>query len=328
MERFLELCCQRLVGIRRFKHVAMPLTPGGIGDFRHHILQVLPVGVVAVVNGNRIVLVTEVSPVGEQINGAGLPLSRLLKNALSHGVNKRRAFISQEIRSQKSRGRPAFGPERAALRSAYLSDSSSTKGHEDFVTELVSFGGVARVAQGARTACWSRRHLTRCAQALRDPQAAAQTVLVKAILPVRAAKPCAIPPIDIRPALLGLHTRQCELWMRVIKAAQYAVGVDRRRVVQGDAKGLGRIQALQNIHVVGDGGAPVTGLEAIIPARPRSLKFGQQPGVGVQNDFVVAVGQGAQYRPLVLGRVTQHCQRLVGVCGDDDLIERVFAAHF
>ena len=60
---------------------------------------------------------------------------------------------------------------------------------------------------------------------------------------------------------------------------------------QCEAEGFRRIQTLQNIHVVGDGGAPATRLQPVVPARPGALGLGQQPCVGVQYHFVIPVGQ-------------------------------------
>ena len=99
MKRFLELRCQRPVRFKRLEHVAMALTPRGIGDFCHHILQLFSRGVIAVVNGDWVVLVAKVSPVGQKINRPDVVFPSFVFNALANRVSQWQLRCAQKISS-------------------------------------------------------------------------------------------------------------------------------------------------------------------------------------------------------------------------------------
>jgi hypothetical protein len=65
----------------------MALAPRRVGDLGNEILKVPIVFAVAVIHRDWIVLVTEIAPVSEQVNGTRVSFSCLLKNTISNGVD-------------------------------------------------------------------------------------------------------------------------------------------------------------------------------------------------------------------------------------------------
>ena len=85
MQSFLKFGGQRSIIRGRSEYITVTLSPRRVGDLRHDVFQMISRLVVAVIHRNRIVLVSEVPPVGEKVNWPFLSLPRLLKNALTHG---------------------------------------------------------------------------------------------------------------------------------------------------------------------------------------------------------------------------------------------------
>ena len=74
--------------------------------------------------------------------------------------------------------------------------------------------------------------------------------------------------------------------------------------------------------MVGDRRRPLRApRQVVVPARPRPPAARQQAPVGVQDGLVGLVGEGAEDLLLRRRRVGEHRERLVGVRGDDDLVE-------
>ena len=83
--------------------------------------------------------------------------------------------------------------------------------------------------------------------------------------------------------------------------------------------GWRRIELLQLVHPVGDAERPLAVVAAvadIVPARPDALALRHQARVGMQHRLVVGVGEGAEQRALLLVRIGEQLQRLVGMRRD------------
>ena len=112
-------------------------------------------------------------------------------------------------------------------------------------------------------------------------------------------------------------------------AAQDRGRVRGRVRVQGhDVVDVG-VQRLEPVHPVRQAhrgfGAAAVG-EAVVPRRPRGPPAGQQAGVGVQPGVVARVVPGPEQLLLAGARVGEHPEGLVGVGGDDDVVEAVGGA--
>ena len=125
-------------------------------------------------------------------------------------------------------------------------------------------------------------------------------------------------------SMLGLRgdARGGEDGVGVVDRADDLRRVDRLGAVQGDTEVAVGVEALQVVHVVGDG-AQRLGLaqQVKVPRRARAAAAREQGGVGVQHRLVVLVGDRAEHLALAPGGVAQQRERLVGVGGDHDLVE-------
>ena len=132
----------------------------------------------------------------------------------------------------------------------------------------------------------------------------------------------AVAPGDLGPAPLCGHSLAGVDGMGVVEAADHPTGVDCLGSVQRDEQLPVGIERLQTVHVVRHRrprlALPID--EVVVPARPGGPPRRHQAGVGMQHRLVGAVRDRAQH--LVLGAAgrREHCQRLVGVSGDHDLV--------
>src|SRR5690606_10462579 len=80
--------------------------------------------------------------------------------------------------------------------------------------------------------------------------------------------------------------------------------------------------ALQDVHVVGDGGLlrPVAA-DVIVPSGPGEFSLWQHRSVHVQDGFVALVGEGAEQLDLFCGRRSQQSQRLIAMAGEHNMVE-------
>ena len=86
-------------------------------------------------------------------------------------------------------------------------------------------------------------------------------------------------------------------------------------------------QRLEVVHPVGDRGAADGFVDQVeVPARPVRGGAAAAARVGVQDGLVALVGDRAEHSRSAVARVGEHSQRLVGVGGDDDLVEALRAA--
>src|SRR5476649_932242 len=97
----------------------------------------------------------------------------------------------------------------------------------------------------------------RCSQGfpkrLRHSQPADHTILMKAVGPVGAAIIGVLWAMQFVPACLGRNGGEAVLRVGVAVAGQDLVRIDGGRLVQADAEGGVAVDALQDVHVVGDG---------------------------------------------------------------------------
>ena len=89
---------------------------------------------------------------------------------------------------------------------------------------------------------------------------------METVVPVGAAEPCFVDTVDFLPTSLRLDASDSELGVGVVETSQYAGRIDGIGVVERYAEGLGRINALEDIHVVGHHRPVVTGAHAVVPA--------------------------------------------------------------
>ncbi|MCY1458241.1 hypothetical protein D9M71_756040 [compost metagenome] len=84
--------------------------------------------------------------------------------------------------------------------------------------------------------------------------------------------------------------------MRIIEACQHLRRVHAIGLIEAYAEGYRGVEALQNVHVVGHGRRGIgRSAEAIVPTGPGLASVGQQAGVGVQQNFVGGIDEGAQH---------------------------------
>jgi len=89
---------------------------------------------------------------------------------------------------------------------------------------------------------------------------------VEAIAPISPTKPGIARTVYFLPALLSRNARDGELRVCVAVFTENGCWVDRRRVIEGDAECFGAIDALQDIHVVGERCSLIAIPQSIIPA--------------------------------------------------------------
>ena len=87
---------------------------------------------------------------------------------------------------------------------------------------------------------------------LRNSQGGTNTILVQSAVPVGAAVPSIVHAIDFTPSFLCECAVERKNGLLVVKLAEYSMRVDVIFVIQSDAEGLGRLESLQEIHIVGD----------------------------------------------------------------------------
>ncbi len=103
--------------------------------------------------------------------------------------------------------------------------------------------------------------------------------------------------------------------------------VDLRGKIERDAVGLLALDALQHVHVVGHGDVgPRMRRDLVVPAGPGLPARRQQPGIGVQHDLVGLVGKAHQHVVLQPVGVLQKIQTLIGMTGEDCLVEALHLA--
>ena len=103
-------------------------------------------------------------------------------------------------------------------------------------------------------------------RALLPPVTADQAVFVEAVVPVGPAEPCFVDAVDFLPTSLRLDASDSELGVGVVETSQYAGGINGIGIVERYAEGLGRFNALEDIHVVGHHRPVVTRAHAVVPA--------------------------------------------------------------
>ena len=162
------------------------------------------------------------------------------------------------------------------------------------------------------------------AERLGGGEAGLQPVLVEAGAEPGPGEPGAAAPLQRPQAALGAERGGIE--NRMVEAALEpdAVGARLDRRVEGD-EDFGAGEALQAVHPVGDAGHRRRGGRGggaeIVPARPDPAAARHQAGVTVQDDAVGAGAEGAEQVALRRVGVGEHGERLVGVAGDEDLVE-------
>ena len=147
-------------------------------------------------------------------------------------------------------------------------------------------------------------------------------VLMEAVPPVRAAVVGAAHAAHLVPAPLRRQPGGGVDRMVVADHADHRIRVDGLRLVQRDTELVGRREAT-------GGDSCGRSRSSCRPARradgssssPTRAASREQPLVGVQHRLVLLVRDGAEHLGFRAGHVGQHRQRLVGVGGEDDLVE-------
>ena len=108
----------------------------------------------------------------------------------------------------------------------------------------------------------------------------------------------------------------------VLELGEHLAVVDLVRAVEGDQELVARVESLQPVHPVGEGGRVAgSGAEVVVPARPGPGAAGEEPGVGVQRRQVGLVADGAEDLAFGGGGVAEQVEALVGVPGEDHRVE-------
>ena len=77
-----------LFAVSCIQHIAVPLLPRCVGDFRHNGLHLGICLVIHIVKTHRIEAVTEVTQVSEQTDGAGGTDTRVLHDCIADGIGQ------------------------------------------------------------------------------------------------------------------------------------------------------------------------------------------------------------------------------------------------
>ena len=150
-----------------------------------------------------------------------------------------------------------------------------------------------------------------------------QAVLVEAIAEPGAGEPGALDALDAPHVALRPHRLGVEQRVFVVDDALHRA---RREVVHGVQRhedvGFGR-QRLQRIHPVGEAQLRIVALAGaeIVPARPELAALGHHALVGVQHRPVRGEAEMLQDSALVGAGVGDEAERLVGVAGEDHMVE-------
>lgn len=107
------------------------------------------------------------------------------------------------------------------------------------------------------------------------------------------------------------------------------IRIDEVVLIEGDEVGGVAGDVLKLVHVVGDrdgAGVLIAGGANKIPCGPEFFVFGELGGVGVQGDGVVLITPWAEAAGFLGGGVLEEGEGLVGVGGDDGLVEFVSGA--
>ena len=145
---------------------------------------------------------------------------------------------------------------------------------------------------------------------------------MKAESPVGSAEGKAAVTDEGAVALLGLPATLVIGGVGEFVVCVVSLRLDGSDLVEGDAKGLAGGEVLQDVHIVGDDRLPGIFLGQVgVPACPGRLSAGQEGIVAVKGYHVCFVGEGFQQGNLFRGRRIDEAQRLVGMAGEDDLVE-------
>ena len=111
--------------------------------------------------------------------------------------------------------------------------------------------------------------------------------------------------------------------MLVIEAGEDAFFGDVAQGIERDEKLWRGAERLQAVHPVADREPAVMSgpVRQIVPARPSGAPARHEPGIAMEHGLVARIAEGAEQAALLAARLGQHGERVVGVRGDDDLIE-------
>ena len=149
---------------------------------------------------------------------------------------------------------------------------------------------------------------------------------MEAVGPVGTAEVAVLLALQFLHALLRGNRGQAVLRVGISETGEDASRVDRLGLVEADAEGLRRLDALQDVHVVGHRRRLLRrAAQAVVPTGPGEPAAGQQAGVGMQDDIVIGVADGAEHRLLRFARALQQAQCLIAVAGEHHLVEALHA---
>lgn len=151
-------------------------------------------------------------------------------------------------------------------------------------------------------------------------------VFVETVAEVTAAKPEAVFAVHCGESVLGGEGIKIVEGMGEGGGVDDFIGIDGAVLIEGDEVGRFAGDALELIHVVGNGDGAGIGIPVgahKVPCGPELFVLGELVGVGMEGDGVVLIAPGGEAAGFLGGGVLKEGEGLIGVGGNDGVVKLV-----